>query len=886
MIKYILIKTIKQLILLVIIVNQFIFTAFSQNLERMFKSRSGNFPILISSLDLPEMENLSLLRVPQQSFPRLPDWRSSRFLPEDPSWLDRGGKFFKEGMTAYYTERPLEALKHFRQVLESYTETPWFVPSLFWSGQLLVLDGKYDLALERLKTFEREASKINFPFQKDFLDRSRYTRIWIDLKQERSSEELLPMLKQTVEEVQEQGIKFKLFELQIFALQKANKIDAAKSLLRQMEEFFPGPGQPTLWLAQIHYHLGDWNSLVQMLDESLQDMELFPAQYLDSLLLMGIHAAIELEQFNLADNWVRLFKELSRDRNDLPLLATIRVQQKLQDYAAIGTSWEQMNDDLLRSKVMREVFRQAEKDFQYDFPISYEFDERYWLDWKAEGQLIKAHSFRMKNQRDEAYRLYQISHALAEDSPVIRERALYHRVLIELEVKDYERSEKHLEQLLASYPESIYRSEYHFWYALVLHEKNLDPIRSLMALRQIDEGSERVDDSLFLQGRIHLEQSNWSQAVRVFRKLKTNLVDSPYLEPGLLFLAEAFFQQKNHVEAQAVLSELRQKFNPLQEPIPVIHLQVRNLKAMGAFEEADDLLRKDLQQHSDFSLIQLHLSILEELGDQQGILETSRLGLNLAATENQAYLHLQRANALYQTENYAKAFVHYEQALFSPPAGQQAFIRFRLIKIHYQQKEFGAFESRAKAFLEEDHQSENANDLLLMLGTYHFQQDRPEKAKPYLEQLVSNQVLAVRNPELDPVRRLELVTRIGEQYNLLEDFQSAEQWLNQGLRLMEDLPDQKKDYHLRILREKGLAAFNQGKYNRALSSDLKVNYLDKNLSSEQKYKLSLRIAQSYQKLKRYREAKTIYQKMLKNNKDERLQKEIKSRIKKLEEIDS
>ena len=760
------------------------------------------------------------------------------------------------------------------------------MPSLFWSGQLLVLDGKYDLALERLKTFEREASKINFPFQKDFLDRSRYTRIWIDLKQERSSEELLPMLKQTVEEVQEQGIKFKLFELQIFALQKANKIDAAKSLLRQMEELFPGQGQPTLWLAQIHYHLGDWNSLVQMLDESLQDKELFPAQYLDSMLLMGIHAAIELEQFNLADNWVRLFKELSRDRNDLPLLATIRVQQKLQDYAAIGTSWEQMNDDLLRSKVMREVFRQAEKDFQYDFPISYEFDERYWLDWKAEGQLIKAHSFRMKNQRDEAYRLYQISHALAEDSPVIRERALYHRVLIELEVKDYERSEKHLEQLLASYPESIYRSEYHFWYALVLHEKNLDPIRSLMALRQIDEGSERVDDSLFLQGRIHLEQSNWSQAVRVFRKLKTNLVDSPYLEPGLLFLAEAFFQQKNHVEAQAVLSELRQKFNPLQEPIPVIHLQVRNLKAMGAFEEADDLLRKDLQQHSDFSLIQLHLSILEELGDQQGILETSRLGLNLAATENQAYLHLQRANALYQTENYAKAFVHYEQALFSPPAGQQAFIRFRLIKIHYQQKEFGAFESRAKAFLEEDHQSENANDLLLMLGTYHFQQDRPEKAKPYLEQLVSNQVLAVRNPELDPVRRLELVTRIGEQYNLLEDFQSAEQWLNQGLRLMEDLPDQKKDYHLRILREKGLAAFNQGKYNRALSSDLKVNYLDKNLSSEQKYKLSLRIAQSYQKLKRYREAKTIYQKMLKNNKDERLQKEIKSRIKKLEEIDS
>ena len=103
-----------------------------------------------------------------------------------------------------------------------------------------------------------------------------------------------------------------------------------------------------------------------------------------------------------------------------------------------------------------------------------------------------------------------------------------------------------------------------------------------------------------------------------------------------------------------------------------------------------------------------------------------------------------------------------------------------------------------------------------------------------------------------------------------------------ALRLMEEIPEQKQNYHLRILREKGLAAFEQGKYRRALSSDLKVNYLDKNLSSKQKYKLSLRIAQSYQKLKRIREAKTIFQKMLKDFKDETRQQEIKRRLKLLE----
>ena len=58
------------------------------------------------------------------------------------------------------------------------------------------------------------------------------------------------MLKQTVEEVQEQGIKFKLFELQIFVLQKANKMDAAKSLLRQMEELFQVKGNQLFGLLK------------------------------------------------------------------------------------------------------------------------------------------------------------------------------------------------------------------------------------------------------------------------------------------------------------------------------------------------------------------------------------------------------------------------------------------------------------------------------------------------------------------------------------------------------------------------------------------------------------------------------------------------------------
>ena len=88
-------------------------------------------------------------------------------------------------------------------------------------------------------------------------------------------------------------------------------------------------------------------------------------------------------------------------------------------------------------------------------------------------------------------------------------------------------------------------------------------------------------------------------------------------------------------------------------------------------------------------------------------------------------------------------------------------------------KEFEAFEKRGKAYLLEDNRSEYANELLLMLSKYFFQKKRPEQAKTYLEKLVANQLQEVKNPEVDPLKRLELATRLGEEYNLLEDFQTG-----------------------------------------------------------------------------------------------------------------
>ena len=53
-------------------------------------------------------------------------------------------------------------------------------------------------------------------------------------------------------------------------------------------------------------------------------------------------------------------------------------------------------------------------------------------------------------------------------------------------------------------------------------------------------------------------------------------------------------------------------------------------------------------------------------------------------------------------------------------------------------------------------------------------------------------------------------------------------------------------------------------------------YLDRSLSDQQRYDLNLRIASSYVKLNRNKEAKSIYRKMLNNFEDSNRQKEVEA----------
>ena len=117
------------------------------------------------------------------------------------------------------------------------------------------------------------------------------------------------------------------------------------------------------------------------------------------------------------------------------------------------------------------------------------------------------------------------------------------------------------------------------------------------------------------------------------------------------------------------------------------------------------------------------------------------------------------------------------------------------------------------------------------------------------------------------------------------NYELAERWLNQALKSMETVEEGRKIWQLHIFKEKGIALYKLGKHRQALASSLKVLYLDRSLSNQQRFDLNLRIAASYVHLKRNKEARSIYLKMQKKFKDEVYQDEIEKLLRNLYVLD-
>ena len=879
------------LIFTIILVFQ-VASGFAESRENVatVKTHSGSFPLPIPTLRLPDHPASPLVTVPDAVFPELPDWHYSRFIPEDPSWLDSAGKFYKEGLVYLFRGDLNVAFKRFQSVTDNYPETPWFAPSLFWQAQILSKRKEYVPAGKILTVF-LDSLKQGKSSERyiDFQNFSRYTLAWLALKQKKYNE-ALEIIEKNKEVISVKKIRIQLLFLKYLIHVQLKQSDLIFEVIDDLIQLFPYDFEHVVRLAEFYFVENRWQELADLVEAQAREQVFYNDPRMEHFLWLGVAAEMRLKHWNKAKKRLQSLEKFGVRSPDKLALAYLRLNLYTNQTESSWRNWFKIQDDIVREKALRELIHHAVKTEEFLFLIKKQPElksvTQYWREWQGELELIYAYLYLRQGQIKKAkqFLLWAQNNLKQESNQVpliVKEESLYLGTVIELLLKDHQTALQHLKQLLAEYAGSERQSDYYFWYGVLLYELEKSYLQTIMAMRQVDREGERDDDRLFLLGKVNHDQQKWRAVISAFAKLQKLHPGSQFLEEGLYLQAQAFFELKQYNSGLEILNELQNTFGQLKKPVRAVHLRVQILVAMQRYEQADDVLQRMIEENSDFSLIKLRVEVLKYIKDPRRILSVTGVGLELSTSKDQGFLYFHRANALFDTKKYEEANTYYTLALKNPPKDTRRVINYRILKIQYELGRIPELLQGADLFLKVSRDDFYSYEILHMLSNYFLEKKQREKAFSYLKQLVANYKKSVRKVELAPEKRLEQIVLIGQLYNELTNYELAERWLNQALKSMETVEEGRKKWQLHIFKEKGFALYKLGKHRQALAASLKVLYLDRSLSNQQRYDLNLRIASSYVQLKRTKEARSIYLKMQKRFKDTVRQKEIEKLLRSL-----
>ena len=879
------------LIFTIILVFQ-VASGFAESRENVatVKTHSGSFPLPIPTLRLPDHPASPLVTVPDAVFPELPDWHYSRFIPEDPSWLDSAGKFYKEGLVYLFRGDLNVAFKRFQSVTDNYPETPWFAPSLFWQAQILSKRKEYVPAGKILTVF-LDSLKQGKSSERyiDFQNFSRYTLAWLALKQKKYNE-ALEIIEKNKEVISVKKIRIQLLFLKYLIHVQLKQSDLIFEVIDDLIQLFPYDFEHVVRLAEFYFVENRWQELADLVEAQAREQVFYNDPRMEHFLWLGVAAEMRLKHWNKAKKRLQSLEKFGVRSPDKLALAYLRLNLYTNQTESSWRNWFKIQDDIVREKALRELIHHAVKTEEFLFLIKKQPElksvTQYWREWQGELELIYAYLYLRQGQIKKAkqFLLWAQNNLKQESNQVpliVKEESLYLGTVIELLLKDHQKALQHLKQLLAEYAGSERQSDYYFWYGVLLYELEKSYLQTIMAMRQVDREGERDDDRLFLLGKVNHDQQKWRAVISAFAKLQKLHPGSQFLEEGLYLQAQAFFELKQFNSGLEILNELQNTFGQLKKAVRAVHLRVQILVAMQRYEQADFVLQRMIEENSDFSLIKLRVEVLKYIKDPRRILSVTGVGLELSTSKDQGFLYFHRANALFDTKKYEEANTYYTLALKNPPKDTRRVINYRILKIQYELGRIPELLQGADLFLKVSRDDFYSYEILHMLSNYFLEKKQREKAFSYLKQLVANYKKSVRKLELAPEKRLEQIVLIGQLYNELTNYELAERWLNQALKSMETVEEGRKKWQLHIFKEKGFALYKLGKHRQALAASLKVLYLDRSLSNQQRYDLNLRIASSYVQLKRTKEARSIYLKMQKIFKDTVRQKEIEKLLRSL-----
>ncbi|HIG76571.1 MAG TPA: tetratricopeptide repeat protein, partial [Candidatus Lambdaproteobacteria bacterium] len=843
------------LIFTIILVFQ-VASGFAESRENVatVKTHSGSFPLPIPTLRLPSHPVTPLVTVPDAVFPELPDWHYSRFIPEDPSWLDSAGKFYKEGLIYLFRGDLNVAFKRFQSVTDNYPETPWFAPSLFWQAQILSKRKKYALA-EKTLTFFLDSLKKGKSTESyiEYQNFSRYTLAWLALKQKKYNK-ALEIIEKNKEVISVKKIRIQLLFLKYLIHVQLKQSDLIFEVIDDLIQLFPYDFEHVVRLAEFYFVENRWQELADLVEAKAREQVFYNDPRMEHFLWLGVAAEMRLKHWNKAKKRLQSLEKFGVRSPDKLALAYLRLNLYTNQTESSWRNWFKIQDDIVREKALRELIHHAVKTEEFLFLIKKQPDlksvTQYWREWQGELELIYAYLYLRQGQIKKAkqFLLWAQNNLKQESNQVpliVKEESLYLGTVIELLLKDHQKALQHLKQLLAEYAGSERQSDYYFWYGVLLYELEKSYLQTIMAMRQVDREGERDDDRLFLLGKVNHDQQKWRAVISAFAKLQKLHPGSQFLEEGLYLQAQAYFELKQYNSGLEILNELQNTFGQLKKAVRAVHLRVQILVAMQRYEQADDVLQRMIEESSDFSLIKLRVEVLKYIKDPRRILSVTGVGLELSTNKDQGFLYFHRANALFDTKKYEEANTYYTLALKNPPKDTRRVINYRILKIQYELGRIPELLQGADLFLKVSRDDFYSYEILHMLSNYFLEKKQREKAFSYLKQLVANYKKSVRKVELAPEKRLEQIVLIGQLYNELTNYELAERWLNQALKSMETVEEGRKKWQLHIFKEKGFALYKLGKHRQALAASLKVLYLDRSLSNQQRYDLNLRIASSY-----------------------------------------
>ena len=124
---------------------------------------------------------------------------------------------------------------------------------------------------------------------------------------------------------------------------------------------------------------------------------------------------------------------------------------------------------------------------------------------------------------------------------------------------EYKNAFLNLKKLLEDYPSSERRSEYYFWYGVLIYEIEKRHLDAIMAIRQVEKSGERGDDLLDLLGKINHDQKKWQPAIFSFVSLKKQYPRSKFIEDSLFLQSQAYYEQKKYNYVLKKINELESK---------------------------------------------------------------------------------------------------------------------------------------------------------------------------------------------------------------------------------------------------------------------------------------------------------------------------------------